>query len=146
MSAAQKDPVEPAINQFTGYLKVVAGLLAFLQFAVILDIMVMAPLGLLIILALDITPARFGLIVSAYAFSAGLSGLLAAGFADRFDRKKLLLFFYCGFLAGTLLCGLASSYALLLFARMITGLFAGVVGSVSFAIVTDLFPFQLRGR
>jgi predicted MFS family arabinose efflux permease len=31
-------------------------------------------------------------VVSAYAFSAGLSGFLTAGFADRFDRKKLLLF------------------------------------------------------
>ena len=75
-----------------------------------------------------------------------LSGILTAGFADRFDRKKLLLFFYSGFLAGTLLCGLASSYHLLLLARMVTGLFAGVVGSISFAIVTDLFPLEMRGR
>jgi predicted MFS family arabinose efflux permease len=30
--------------------------------------------------------------VSAYAFSAAISGILAAGFADRFDRKRLLLF------------------------------------------------------
>jgi predicted MFS family arabinose efflux permease len=75
-----------------------------------------------------------------------LSGLLTAGFADRFDRKTLLLFFYSGFLAGTILCGLASTYPMLLVARMVTGLFAGVVGSVSFAIVTDLFPTQMRGR
>jgi predicted MFS family arabinose efflux permease len=95
---------------------------------------------------LNITPTQFGLVVSTYAFSAGVSGVLAAGFADRFDRKKLLLFFYGGFLVGTLLCGLANTYALLLLARMVTGVFAGVVGSVSFAIVTDLFPLQLRGR
>src|SRR3954470_15292122 len=98
-----------AVPQFSRYQKIVAGLLAFLQFAVILDFMVMAPLGALIIPDLHITPARFGLIVSAYAFSAGISGLFAAGFADRFDRKKLLLFFYTGFLLATLWCGLAQS-------------------------------------
>ena len=133
-------------NAFSSYQKFVVAVLAFLQFTIVLDFMVLAPLGALVIPTLQITPAQFGLIVSAYAFSAGLSGFLTAGFADRFDRKKLLLFFYCGFLVGTLLCGLASSYHLLLLARMVTGLFAGVVGSISFAIVTDLFPLEMRGR
>lgn len=141
------EPVEPLpSSRFTGYQKWVAGMLAFLQFAVILDFMIMAPLGALIIPALAITPARFGLIVSAYAFSAGLAGLLAAGFADRFDRKKLLLFFYIGFLAGTLWCGLAQSFPSLLAARIVTGLFGGVIGSVVLAIATDLFAPGLRGR
>ena len=63
-------------------------------------------------------PAQFGLVLSAYAFSAGISGLLTAGFADRFDRKRLLLFFYAGFVVGTGLCGLAPTYALLLAAPM----------------------------
>ncbi len=75
-------------------------MLAFLQFAVILDFMLMAPLGALIMPALSVDPKQFGLIVSAYAFSAGAAGLLTAGFADRFDRKKLLLFFYSGFVLG----------------------------------------------
>ncbi|HEY4442702.1 MAG TPA: MFS transporter [Steroidobacteraceae bacterium] len=133
-------------DAFSGYQKFVTAVLAFLQFTIVLDFMLLAPLGALVIPALKITPSQFGWLVSVYAFSAGLSGLLTAGFADRFDRKKLLLFFYSGFLAGTLLCGLASTYHLLLVARMITGLFAGVVGSVSFAIVTDLFPMGMRGR
>jgi predicted MFS family arabinose efflux permease len=137
---------EAARDAFSSYQKFVVAVLAFLQFTIVLDFMLLAPLGAVVIPALKITPSQFGLIVSAYAFSAGVSGLLTAGFADRFDRKKLLLFFYSGFLAGTLLCGLASSYHLLLLARMITGLFAGVVGSISFAIVTDIFPLQMRGR
>lgn len=121
-------------------------MLAFLQFTIVLDFMILSPLGAMIIPALDIDPARFGLVVSAYAFCAGASGLLTAGFADRFDRKKLLLFFYTGFVLGTLLCGLATSYTFLLVARMITGMFAGVIGSIVFAITTDLFPLQMRGR
>jgi predicted MFS family arabinose efflux permease len=85
-------------------------------------------------------------VVSVYAFSAGTSGFLAAGFADRFDRKKFLLFFYAGFVLGTLLCGMATTYPVLLVARMVTGGFGGVIGSVVFAITTDLFPFAMRGR
>ena len=104
------------------------------------------PLGAILMPALHITPAQFGLVVSAYAFSAGISGILAAGFADRFDRKTLLLFFYVGFIFGTLLCGLAPSYGFLLAARTITGLFGGVMGSIVFSITTDLFPFEVRGR
>ncbi|UYB52023.1 MFS transporter [Xanthomonas sp. AM6] len=131
---------------FSAYQKVVAGMLAFLQFAVILDFMLMSPLGATIMPALRIGPTQFGLVVSAYAFSAALSGLLTAGFADRFDRKRLLLFFYAGFIVGTAWCGLARSFESLLLARIVTGLFGGVIGSVVLAIATDLFPAQLRGR
>jgi len=130
----------------TRYQKLVVALLAFLQFTVILDFMTLSPLGAVLMPALRITPAQFGLVVSVYAFSAGTSGFLAAGFADRFDRKKFLLFFYAGFVLGTLLCGLADSYPVLLVARMVTGGFGGVIGSVVFAITTDLFPFEMRGR
>jgi predicted MFS family arabinose efflux permease len=136
----------PAPLRFSAYQKTVVGLLAFLQFAVIVDFMLMAPLGAVIMPALSITPAQFGLVVSAYAFAAGASGLLTAGFADRFDRKKLLLFFYVGFTLGTLWCGLAQSFESLLTARVVTGMFGGVVGSVVLAIATDLFAPQMRGR
>jgi predicted MFS family arabinose efflux permease len=131
---------------FTRYQKFVIAVLAFLQFTIILDFMIIGPLGALLLRDMHITTRQFGLVVSAYAFSAGASGLLAAGFADKFDRKKLLLFFYCGFLLGTLLCGVAGSYGFLLGARIVTGVFGGVIGSISMAIIADLFPLQVRGR
>ncbi len=131
---------------FTSYQKFVIGLLAFLQFTIILDFMILSPLGAILMPEMKISPAQFGLVVSVYAFSAGASGLLAAGFADRFDRKRFLLFFYAGFVLGTLLCAIAPTYHFLLGARMITGVFGGFIGSISFAITTDLFPFQMRGR
>lgn len=131
---------------FTGYQKLIIFLLAITQFTVILDFMVMSPLGDILMKSLNLKPSAFGIAVSAYAFSAGISGLLTAGFADKFDRKKLLLFFYLGFIAGTVFCGLAQSYAMLVAARIITGLFGGVIGSISMAIITDLFVLQQRGR
>jgi predicted MFS family arabinose efflux permease len=139
-------PPTTAPLQFSAYQKVVVALLAFLQFAVIVDFMLMSPLGAVIMPALSISAAQFGTVVSAYAFAAGVSGLLTAGFADRFDRKKLLLFFYLGFILGTLWCGLAQTFESLLAARIITGLFGGVIGSIVLAIATDLFPPQMRGR
>ena len=53
------DTNKAALPAFTGYQKVVVGLLAFLQFAVILDFMLMSPLGAVIMPALNITPAQF---------------------------------------------------------------------------------------
>lgn len=131
---------------FTGYQKFVVAVLAFLQFTIILDFMIISPLGAILMPELHITAAQFGRVVSAYAFSAGVAGFLAAGFADKFDRKKLLLFFYAGFLLGTLFCGLAPNYEFLLAARMVTGIFGGVIGSITLAIVTDLFAINMRGR
>lgn len=136
----------PVRVKFSRYEKVVIGILGFLQFTVILDFMIISPLGAIVMPSLHISPQQFGLAVSSYAFSAGVSGFLAAGFADRFDRKRLLLFFYFGFMLGNLLCALATTYPLLLLARIVTGLFGGVIGSVIFAITTDLFPLEMRGR
>jgi len=131
---------------FSRYQSVLVALLALVQFTIIIDFMIMSPLGAIMMPALDISAAQFGVAVSAYAFSAGISGILAAGFADRFDRKRLLLFFYAGFTLGTALCAIAPNYHLLLLGRIVTGLFGGVIGSVVLAIVTDLFGLQLRGR
>lgn len=131
---------------FTSYQVFVIAILSLLQFTVILDFMVLSPLGVILMEKLHVTTSQFGLVVSAYAFSAGGAGLLTAGFADKFDRKKLLLFFYTGFIIGTVLCATAPSFPLLLGARIITGIFGGVIGSVSFAIITDLFKIEVRGR
>ncbi|TPG42011.1 MFS transporter [Flavobacterium pectinovorum] len=131
---------------FTSRQKIIIAILALLQFTVILDFMVISPLGDILMKTMNMTTANFGFAVSAYAFSAGISGLMAAGFADKFDRKKLLIFFYTGFIIGTVFCALSTSYTMLLMARIVTGLFGGVIGSVSLAIVTDLFVIHQRGR
>src|ERR1700710_2858776 len=86
---------------FTGYQKFLLGVLAFLQFTIILDFMIISPLGAMMMPTLHINPQQFGWAVSSYAFSAGVSGLMAAGFADRFDRNGLLFFFFLGLIFGT---------------------------------------------
>jgi predicted MFS family arabinose efflux permease len=135
-----------SIKTFTRYQVFMIAVLTLLQFTIVLDFIVISPLGAQLLKELNIGTSDFGLVVSVYAFSAGISGVLTAGFADKYDRKKLLVFFYIGFITGTLLCGIAENYNFLLVARIITGLFGGVIGSISFAIITDLFRMEHRGR
>jgi predicted MFS family arabinose efflux permease len=136
----------PAPAKLSSYQILVIVILALTQFTVILDFMIMSPLGDMLMKSMDLTTSQFGFAVSAYAITAGISGLLTAGFADRFDRKKLLLFFYIGFILGTLMCGLATTYPMLLIARIVTGVFGGVIGSIGMAIIADLFALEQRGR
>ena len=89
-------------------------ILASVQFTSIVDFMVVMPLGPQLMRKLAINPAQFGWIVSSYTVAAGLAGLLASSVMDRFGRKSAFLSLYCGFLVGTLFCGLSSGYSMLL--------------------------------
>lgn len=120
-------------------------ILAAINFTHILDFMIMMPLGNYLMPYFKITPQQFTLLVGAYTLSAGISGFVAAFFVDRFDRKKVLLLGYSGFLLGTLACGIAPSYLLLLAARLLAGLFGGLIGAQVLSIVSDTFPYERRG-
>jgi DHA1 family inner membrane transport protein len=121
-------------------------LLAIVQFTNVLDFMVMMPLGPQLMRLMGMTPAQFSHAVSSYTFAAGASGILSAFFIDRFDRKKALLVIYIGFLLGTLSCALAPGYVTLVIARALTGIFGGVLGALTLAIVGDIVPIERRGH
>lgn len=120
--------------------------LAAVQFTHILDFVLMMPLGPQFKKTLQLSDQWFGFLVSAYAFSAAIAGLLAAWFIDRFDRKTALLALYAGFTLGTFCCSVAPNYGSLLAARALTGAFGGVVAACILAIVGDAFPGSHRGR
>lgn len=120
-------------------------LLSSIQFAHIIDFVIMMPLGPLLMRNLQINPSQFSLLVSSYTLAAGLSGLAASFFVDKFDRKKILLLFFIGFIFGTLGCALSPNYLLLLSARCFTGAFGGVLTSIVMSIVSDTFAYSRRG-
>jgi predicted MFS family arabinose efflux permease len=120
--------------------------LAGIQFSHILDFMIMMPLGPVLIKAFGIGTHEFGLLVASYSFSAALSGLLAATFIDRFERKRLLLTMFGLFGLATLACGLAPGYATLLIARGMAGTFGGVMGAMVQTIIGDAIPFSRRAK
>src|SRR5256884_8988203 len=115
-------------------------LLAAVQFTHIMDFMIMMPLGPQLMRELHIGPGHFSALVAAYTISSGVVGLLAAPFIDRFDRRKLLLFAYAGFIAGTLACALSQNAAALLTARALSGAFGGLSISMIMAIIGDVVP------
>ena len=144
MGLAGESELEVGTNK--GRERAVLLTLATVQFTSIVDFMVIMPLGPQLMRTLGITPAQFGLIVSSYTISAGIAGVLASTLVDRFGRKSAFLSLYVGFLVGTLFCGVATSYAMLLAARVFTGAFGGVLGGMAMAIIGDVFPDARRGR
>ncbi|MCR9205680.1 MAG: MFS transporter, partial [Halobacteriovoraceae bacterium] len=121
-------------------------ILAAVQFAHMVDFVVLMPLGPTLMKSLDINPVQFGSLVSSYNFSAAGAGILFGAFADRFDRKSLMMVVLTGFLVGTFLCGMATTYTPLLLFRIFTGAFGGMLNGVIFAIISDIIPVERRGR
>src|ERR1051325_7374593 len=95
--------------------------LAAVQFTTILDFLIVMPLGPQYMRVFAITPGQFGLVVSVYAISAGISGVAVGFLLDRYDRKRALLGLYAGFVLATLFCALAPTYHLLVLARAAAG-------------------------
>jgi MFS transporter, DHA1 family, inner membrane transport protein len=121
-------------------------LLACINFTHILDFMIMMPLGNYLMPYFRISPKLFTVLVSSYAISAALSSFFSAFFVNAYDRKKVLLIGYIGFLIGTIACGFAPSYYLLLAARIFAGIFGGLIGAQVISIVSDAFSYERRGR
>ena len=126
--------------------RIILFLLAGLHFTHILDFIIMMPLSNYLIPYFKISAMQFSILVASYSISAFFSGLFIAMFIDRFDRKKALVLAYIGFLTGTIACGLAPTYGLLLAARILAGLFGGIIGAQVLSIVADLFNYERRGR
>ncbi len=121
-------------------------ILACLNFTHILDFMIMMPLGNYLMPHFNITTRFFSLIVAAYPMTAFISGIIAAFYVDKFDRKKILLYAYIGFILGTICCGIAPDPYFLIAARIVTGLFGGLIGAQVLSIIADVFPYEKRGR
>ncbi len=126
--------------------RIVLASLAAVQFVSIVDFVILMPLGPQLMRSLEIGPAQFGLVVSAYTIAAGLSGLAFSPLLDRVGRRAGFLGLYAAFLVGTFLCGFSPGYRTLLVARAITGAFGGVLGGMALTIVGDVFPEERRGR
>jgi predicted MFS family arabinose efflux permease len=120
--------------------------LASIQFTSVLDFMIMMPLGPQLTELFGISAGEFGFLVSAYTFAAGLSGLLAATYIDRFGRKRMMLTLYPLFGVAALACSFAPTFAWLMLARVASGFFGGVLMALSQTIVAEVIPFERRGR
>ncbi|HJW51908.1 MAG TPA: MFS transporter [Burkholderiaceae bacterium] len=120
--------------------------LAAIQFTATLDFMVMMPLAPQFTRLFGLSAREFGYLISAYTFAAAAAGIVTSVFVDRFDRKRLLLAVYLGFVGSAVVTAAAQSYPTLLGARALAGVFGGVLGGLIFAIIGDAVPESRRGR
>lgn len=120
--------------------------LACVQFSHIVDFMIMMPLVDILMVDLSINPQQFSFLVASYTLSAGVATLIAALYLDKLNRKTVIFVAFIGFLVGTIACGFADSYHLFLAARIFTGAFGGIVGSIIYAIIGDVIPLERRGK
>lgn len=120
--------------------------LSGIQFSHILDVMIIMPLAPMLMRTFDLTTVQFGLLVSAYTFMGAISSIIAAMVIDRFDRRRVMLWFFAAFIIATLLCAVSPNYHLLLFARGLSGVFGGVLGSLVHVYIADCFAYEHRGR
>ena len=126
--------------------KIILYLLACVQFTNIMDFMIMMPMGPILMKAFNITAREYSFLVSAYSISAGICGFISAFFVDKFDRKNVLTIAYIGFLIGTFACAIAPTYSTLMLARIVAGVFGGVLGSQVVAIVGDTVKYENRAE
>ncbi|MGV0954373.1 MAG: MFS transporter [Fluviibacter sp.] len=139
------DPQTQATTQAQGE-RATLLILSGIQFCHVLDFMIMMPLGPFLITALGISTQEFAFLVASYSFSAAAAGVLMAPVVDRFERKRFLLAIFIAFAVATLMCGLAPSYALLLVARGLAGIFGGMMGAMVHTVVADAIPFERRAK
>ena len=137
--------LNPASTSFSRRQWISLFALAAVQFINLLDFMLVMPLGPRFIDEMKISPEQFGHMVASYGFAAFVGGMFASGFIDRFERKRAMMVVLAMFCICTFFCGVANDYASLVFARAMTGLFGGVVGSMTMTLVSDLFPEGRRG-
>ena len=85
-------------------------------------------------------------VLSGYAVTFGLALVPSGRLGDAKSRRTVFLVGLTGFVLASLACGLATTPLFLIVARLIQGLFAGVVTPQVTGIIQDLFRGPERGR
>ena len=117
---------------------------ACVQFIIILDFMIVMPLGPKLMRILEISPQKFSHFVAMYSLSAGLTGVVASLFLDKYDRKTILNGALLLLSISIALCSLVNSYAFLLISRFAVGMFVGVLAPILLSIVSDAISIERR--
>ena len=120
--------------------------LAAIQFTTALDFMVIMPLAPQFSRVFSLSAQQFGWLISAYTFAAAIAGIAAALVIERFERKRLLLAVYVGFVVAAVVTASAQSFSMLLLARALAGIFGGILYGVIFTMIGDTIPEARRGR
>lgn len=95
---------------------------------------------------LKIGDAEMGVLLSSFFWSYTLAQPLAGSIVQRFDVRRVLAVALAMWAGATMLCGLATGYAMLLGLRLLMGLGESVIYPANARILAERAPERVRGR
>lgn len=124
----------------------VFGLMASVTFVGILSELV--PSGILpqMTEGLGVEESEVGFLVGVYALASAIAAIPLVSATLAFNRKTLLMALLVGFAASNIVVGLSSSYAVIIVARIVGGICAGVMWPMIAAYGTRLVPPNMHGK
>ncbi|WP_342358720.1 MFS transporter [Terrarubrum flagellatum] len=121
-------------------------LLGAIAFANAFGAVIVFPLAPFLAADLGVPLADVALASMCFAGAAGAGGFIGSLFLGRLDRRRAILALLGGFGAATLLAAVAPTFAWLLAARLIGGLFAGPLLAIVFSMAAEAVPADRRAR
>jgi len=119
-------------------------ILGLAAFVVMADNWVVSPILPSISKDIGVSVASAALIISAYMLPFGLFQLVFGYLGDKYGRIKVISLAMVFFTIAAGLCAVAAGLTDLAIFRALTGVFAGSVMPVSFALIADIFPIEER--
>lgn len=114
-------------------------------FIAVLNQTVLSPALPSIMTDLNITAVQGQWLTTAYMLINGIMIPITAYFIDRFTTRQLYLTSMILFTAGTTVAGLAGSFPLLLLARVLQAMCAGILMPLIQVVILQMFPVEKRG-
>jgi MFS transporter, DHA2 family, multidrug resistance protein len=96
--------------------------------------------------SLGVSPSQGIWIITSYAVAEAVSVPLTGWLAGRFGAVRTFLYCMIGFTVFSVLCGLSSSFAMLVVARIGQGLFAGPIMPLSQTLLLRIFGREKSGN
>jgi len=91
-------------------------------------------------------PEQIGWVLTSYIIAAAIMTPLTGWLAGRMGRKRLFLVSIGGFVAASMLCGIATSLPELVIFRLLQGLFGAALIPLSQAVLLDINPPEKHGQ
>ena len=96
--------------------------------------------------ALSASPDQISWVVTANLIATAVTIPLAGWIANRFGRRRSMIFGVAGFACATLMCGLSSSLAELILWRVLQSAFCSPLMAIAQSVVIDEFTGEKRGK
>ncbi len=126
------------------YAWLVVGLLWIVAFLNYLDRILITSMRDPIVADFGLTDAQFGLLTSVFLWSYGFLSPFGGFFADRYSRKKVIVFSVLVWSVVTLWTGYASSFQEMLISRFIMGISEACYIPAALAMITDYHKGKTR--